>query len=52
MGGVYPPDFIARGKSNAEEFQRRIMSKNPETVKNQAVVAAEKAYRKAWRARF
>jgi hypothetical protein len=51
-GGKYPDDFIARGESNAQFYNRKINTKIGVTPKNQAIVAAEKAFRKAWKARF
>ena len=51
-GEKYPDDFITRGESNAQFYNRNVNPKIGAAPKNQAIVAAEKAFRKAWKARF
>lgn len=52
-GGNYPEDFIARGKSNGDAYERNAaVTKSGKGKKSQAVNSAEKAFRKAWKARF
>lgn len=52
-GGRYPADFIRRGASNGESYLRdNVITKSVNGAKNQAIIAAEKAWRKYWEARF
>jgi hypothetical protein len=51
-GGSYPADFIKRGESNAKAYTKNVSPTAGNARKNQSVIAAEKAFRKAWQARF
>ena len=51
-GGSYPEDFIERGETHAQSYVRNVVSKTGIARKHQAVIAAEKDFRRYWKARF